>query len=405
MRLKAIKTVAAAIVAAFLLSGQSDGAVTLSLSVGETYTVIERYNLSRYEGGKYVGHVYRETRAIIEYSGDGFDGDFYVLEETTRDLAKAAAPIDRIVPARFRVDGKGYYTILGDDTGFPDWRDFPLFPKEAVRPGDRWRAYATITVDPARSGIRTRIKVYVEYEYSGVKSYAGRPSYFIKAKFATRYKAGADPDGDPNLLRAEGTHDAEIVVDKETGELVIITDSLTEEYAFSGGKSVKLKGVGFIIFKARAGGGGEEERVVEDRRIAEDVRDALEEEGIVGIEVSEGDKGVTLTLNALLFQPDSDLLLPGEAARLDGIASALKAIATGTFLVEGHTADVGMPEHEADLSRRRAKRIVDELVARGIPAERFMYVGWGATRPVAPNDTEEHRAMNRRVEITILPDR
>jgi len=70
--------------------------------------------------------------------------------------------------------------------------------------------------------------------------------------------------------------------------------------------------------------------------------------------------------------------------------------------VEGHTAAVGRAAGELELSKRRAKKIVDELSARGIPADRFIYKGWGGTKPVAGNDTEEGRARNRRVEITVL---
>jgi outer membrane protein OmpA-like peptidoglycan-associated protein len=70
--------------------------------------------------------------------------------------------------------------------------------------------------------------------------------------------------------------------------------------------------------------------------------------------------------------------------------------------VEGHTAAVGKPSGEQELSVARAKRIVEELGRRGIPAERFLYKGWGGTRPLSGNETEEGRAANRRVEITIL---
>jgi outer membrane protein OmpA-like peptidoglycan-associated protein len=55
-----------------------------------------------------------------------------------------------------------------------------------------------------------------------------------------------------------------------------------------------------------------------------------------------------------------------------------------------------------ELSLRRARRITGELTQRGIAAERFIYKGWGGTKPIAPNTDEPGRARNRRVEITIL---
>ncbi|MBP7262537.1 MAG: OmpA family protein [Spirochaetia bacterium] len=118
--------------------------------------------------------------------------------------------------------------------------------------------------------------------------------------------------------------------------------------------------------------------------------------------VSQSDRGVVLILFDLRFVADSDQLLTGEKPRLDAIAEALKRIPDRTFLVEGHAADVGKPQGQYQLSEARAKRIVDELVARGIPASRFIYRGLGGDVPLAPNDTEQGRARNRRVEITVL---
>ena len=55
-----------------------------------------------------------------------------------------------------------------------------------------------------------------------------------------------------------------------------------------------------------------------------------------------------------------------------------------------------------ELSIERAKRMVEELVSRGLGADRFIYKGWGGTRPIGDNATNAGRSLNRRVEITIL---
>jgi outer membrane protein OmpA-like peptidoglycan-associated protein len=125
------------------------------------------------------------------------------------------------------------------------------------------------------------------------------------------------------------------------------------------------------------------------------------------IEIANVPEGVKLTIRDIRFVADSDQILPAERGRLDLIAQALKSILQSSpnkpmILVEGHTAAVGKPAGELELSVMRAKKIVDELVLRGIPAERFMYKGWGGTKPIADNTTEPGRAKNRRVEITIL---
>jgi outer membrane protein OmpA-like peptidoglycan-associated protein len=113
-------------------------------------------------------------------------------------------------------------------------------------------------------------------------------------------------------------------------------------------------------------------------------------------------EGIRLTIRDIRFVPDSAEFLPAERPRLDLIAEALRQIPDRTFLVEGHTARIGIPDGEMELSTERAQRMVEELVRRGISADRFIYKGWGGTRPIGDNSTNEGRALNRRVEITIL---
>jgi outer membrane protein OmpA-like peptidoglycan-associated protein len=54
------------------------------------------------------------------------------------------------------------------------------------------------------------------------------------------------------------------------------------------------------------------------------------------------------------------------------------------------------------LSELRAKAVVDYLISKGVDPDRLSYIGCGSTKPIAPNTTEEGRALNRRVEIKIL---
>lgn len=112
--------------------------------------------------------------------------------------------------------------------------------------------------------------------------------------------------------------------------------------------------------------------------------------------------GIRLSVRDIKFQPDSALVVPGEKSRLDEIAEVLKLAPNSQFLIEGHTASVGKPAGEQQLSEERAKNIAVELSKRGISADRFICKGYGGNRPVASNATNEGRAQNRRVEITIL---
>ena len=112
--------------------------------------------------------------------------------------------------------------------------------------------------------------------------------------------------------------------------------------------------------------------------------------------------GLRLSVRDIKFKADSDEILPSEKSRLDEIAEVLKLAPNSQFLIEGHSAAVGNPGGEQKISELRAKKIAQELSARGIAAGKFICKGHGGNKPIAGNETAEGRAQNRRVEITIL---
>ena len=120
------------------------------------------------------------------------------------------------------------------------------------------------------------------------------------------------------------------------------------------------------------------------------------------ISVDNTEAGIRLTIQNLQFKADSAELLPGEEKRLDQIAEILKLADGAQFLIEGPTASTGYAAGEIKLSKERADSIAAALAKRGIESERFICKGSGGKKPVAPNDTPENKALNRRVEITIL---
>lgn len=123
------------------------------------------------------------------------------------------------------------------------------------------------------------------------------------------------------------------------------------------------------------------------------------------ISVSDGLTGFLFSVD-LKFIPDSPELLPAERPRIRKIAEMLKEIIKNnefTILVEGHCADLGKPIGQMNLSIDRTKTVMNALIAEDIPEELFSYKGYGATRPIASNATEEGRAQNRRVDINARP--
>ncbi|MFC1896544.1 OmpA family protein [Thermodesulfobacteriota bacterium] len=89
-------------------------------------------------------------------------------------------------------------------------------------------------------------------------------------------------------------------------------------------------------------------------------------------------------------------------ANIDEVITYLEHDPSARLLVEGHACSLGTEQYNQRLSEKRAQAVVDHLVSKGIAEHRLDARGYGETRPVAPNDTEENRSRNRRVQLTPL---
>jgi outer membrane protein OmpA-like peptidoglycan-associated protein len=86
---------------------------------------------------------------------------------------------------------------------------------------------------------------------------------------------------------------------------------------------------------------------------------------------------------------------------LDRLVQLLKENPTVKIQVEGHTDAIGKAADNEKLSQNRAKSVVNYLTAQGIAAGRLTAKGFGATKPIGDNATDEGRAQNRRTEVRI----
>ncbi|EHT4165213.1 OmpA family protein [Escherichia whittamii] len=113
----------------------------------------------------------------------------------------------------------------------------------------------------------------------------------------------------------------------------------------------------------------------------------------------------TVRLNSLaLFDAGKWTLKPGATKWLVNALVDIKAKAGWLIVVSGHTDNTGDPQRNQALSLKRAEAVRDWMRDTGdIPQSCFAVQGYGESRPVAPNDTAEGRARNRRVEISLVP--
>lgn len=99
------------------------------------------------------------------------------------------------------------------------------------------------------------------------------------------------------------------------------------------------------------------------------------------------------------FDVDSDVIRDESKPTLDKIVAVMKAQPEWKLTVEGHTDNTGGEAHNQTLSQRRAESVKQYLVNAGVAGERLQAQGFGASKPVGPNETAIGRAQNRRVEL------
>lgn len=122
--------------------------------------------------------------------------------------------------------------------------------------------------------------------------------------------------------------------------------------------------------------------------------------------VKQESRGMVITLSgSVLFPTNESTLLPAAVVKLNEVADALiKGNPDANMTIEGHTDSQGQRQYNMELSQKRAEAVKSQLVTRGVAADRIKTVGVGPDRPIAPNNTAEGRANNRRVEIIVQPN-
>ncbi len=127
------------------------------------------------------------------------------------------------------------------------------------------------------------------------------------------------------------------------------------------------------------------------------------EQAIPGAVVERVGEGIQVTFDSgLLYDFDSDRILPQAAGHLTNFASSLGKYPNTDVLIVGHTDAIGSDEYNTRLSQQRAESASRYLLSQGVASSRLRTSGRGEFEPMATNDSEAGRAKNRRIEIAIV---
>jgi OOP family OmpA-OmpF porin len=108
-----------------------------------------------------------------------------------------------------------------------------------------------------------------------------------------------------------------------------------------------------------------------------------------------------LAKSTIRFDTGKATIDPDSMGLLDRLIEAALRCPTSTIEIAGHTDSDGDNDANLALSTRRAQSVADYFIKAGIPSERITAVGFGSTKPLAANDSDEGKAQNRRIEFTV----
>ena len=115
-------------------------------------------------------------------------------------------------------------------------------------------------------------------------------------------------------------------------------------------------------------------------------------------------KEINLYAKTILFDVNKSVVKTQAEFILDNIAKIMNENDDFNFIIEGHTDNTGVAEHNLQLSQERADAIKAYLIRKGVKSKRLEAKGYGQTRPIESNDTERGREINRHVEINVAKE-
>jgi outer membrane protein OmpA-like peptidoglycan-associated protein len=326
-----------------------------------------------------------------------FQADLLILEQTHASWGETLE-LNSQEEFHFFRDPQGLME-LDPPSLYPVLRNLLVVPDEDLEPGDQWTIVGEEVHDLRRSYdvISISFPREVLYTYKGKVEKEGQQYHLIEtfSQFDVEPQYGSPTFGYFYPNNVSGQSARNIYWDSEMGRPAFVEESFDIRFLMADLQTVQYTG--------RRESRYEYVEEVDHQQEIEEVQDILEEQGIEDTEITEDDDGLILTLNQIHFAPDSYEILKDEENRLNSLVEILSRFPNRDIMITGHTADVGNPEFQMELSRSRAAAVGQWLENHlGQRPGLVITQGMGGTMPLGDNSTELGRAMNRRVELKIL---
>lgn len=325
----------------------------------------------------------------------------YTCTYMTSEKTGSLYPWNKNYESVFRRDELGLYTI--DVKYFmPTVRNIPVFPKSNVEVGESWTFAAHEAHDLSHLKVQEPfvVPIMVTYTYDGTVEKEGKTLHRIISEYDLAFTVPEKALKKENLpeqypVATNGKSRQVLLWDNETG----ILPEYSEEFMIT----LELNTGITLYFVGKAEAHITEMPKLDKEQTKNELDEALKEQGIKDTSVEVSDEGVTISLERIQFEADSSRLRQSEKDKLTKIAALLEKFPDHELLITGHTALAGSKSGRQVLSEKRAESVAGFLIELGVRTKEHVYTrGVGAEKPIAPNDDEENRSRNRRVEITIL---
>ncbi|GBF51624.1 OmpA family protein [Leptospira ryugenii] len=337
--------------------------------------------------------------------------DVFSFFDTYIRYGKTEGPFqkDKAFESKFTIFRNGKY-VVPDEYIMPNLRSFPTFPDAPIQTGDSWKLPAEESFD--FNGERIKVKVEPEYMLLGRSRWQFQNNSGNAEKITYTYPIFYDAREERKTrgqapVKIFGFARGSVFFNVEKGLPEYKEVKLSYTFILADGTiqeaNYDIKG----IYQYRKSLNPlEKEKVTAD--VLKDLivsGDTPGKDKETPVTVRQTEEGVTFSLDSILFDFNESKLKEEAEEAVKKIASILKKYPDREIRVSGHTDNIGKKEYNERLSEERAKSVLKELVQKhGMDESKISFKGYADTQPIVSNDSEENRAKNRRVDITIILD-